>query len=144
MKFIEKLDRLCYHEGLSERALAAQLQISPSAVSRWRSRNALPRRAVMKKLADRFQLRVEDLLDDSKDLPVSAFQNDLAEASKLASATFPLNKEAAQILFEKQVSDQTWLRQRSEFANFLRAEAKRMRQKAIDYDSQADELDPPI
>ena len=58
--------------GLTQQALGTCLDLSHRAVGKWLSGESIPRAEVAKKLADFFEVAVEDLLDDTRELPQSA------------------------------------------------------------------------
>ena len=66
MTFSEKLMRLRKREGLSQEELAAYLEVSRQAVSRWEQGTALPDAGNLRKLRQRFGVSVDWLLEDAK------------------------------------------------------------------------------
>lgn len=77
MIFPKKIETLRAKRGWSQRAFAAALReagidVSQRAVSGWES-GAVPRPDIAKKLADFFDLSLETLMDDSRDLASVVF-----------------------------------------------------------------------
>ena len=66
MTFSEKLIRLRKREGVSQEELAAYLEVSRQAVSRWEQGTALPDAGNLLKLRQRFGVSVDWLLEDAK------------------------------------------------------------------------------
>ena len=66
MTFSEKLMRLRKREGLSQEELAAYLEVSRQAVSRWEQGTALPDAGNLRKLRQRFSVSIDWLLEDAK------------------------------------------------------------------------------
>lgn len=65
MNFSEKLLHLRKREGLSQEDLAAHLEVSRQAVSRWEMGTALPDVPNLLRISKRFDVTVDSLLDDS-------------------------------------------------------------------------------
>ncbi len=72
--FIQKLDLLRRQKGLSVRALATELGVGVGTVGGW-LKEFRPRPQVARRLADFFDVSVEDLLDDTRELPVRPEHN---------------------------------------------------------------------
>ena len=66
MTFAEKLLRLRKREGISQEELAAYLEVSRQAVSRWEQGTALPDAGNLRKLRQRFRVSVDWLLEDEQ------------------------------------------------------------------------------
>ena len=67
MTFSEKLMRLRKREGLSQEELAAYLEVSRQAVSRWEQGTALPDAGNLRKLRQRFSVSIDWLLTTVKE-----------------------------------------------------------------------------
>ena len=68
MLFLEKLRLLMKQNGQTTRSLGDRVGVSSAAVTGWVN-GARPRPAVAAQLAEFFGIDVEDLLDDTRDLP---------------------------------------------------------------------------
>jgi transcriptional regulator with XRE-family HTH domain len=68
VQFSEKITYLLQKRGLSHRALAEHLGLSNASVSAW-AKGSRPRAGVAVQLAAYFEVSVEDLRDDSRELP---------------------------------------------------------------------------
>ena len=66
MTFSEKLMRLRKREGLSQEELAAYLEVSRQAVSRWEQGTALPDAGNLRKLRQRFSVSIDWLLTEEQ------------------------------------------------------------------------------
>lgn len=61
MTFYQKLDMLCKNQGTTVTALAVELGFSNSAGTTWKKSKGLPRNSTLKKIADYFNISVEEL-----------------------------------------------------------------------------------
>ena len=68
----------------------------PSAIAQWKRRGGLPRPAVTVQLADFFNVRVDDLVDDSKELPQITWER-LRSVVEEAALPWPNDKKAQDI-----------------------------------------------
>lgn len=84
MTFSEKLIRLRKREGVSQEELAAYLEVSRQAVSRWEQGTALPDAGNLLKLRQRFGVSVDWLLEDAKGWEAQADRPVAPEASEEA------------------------------------------------------------
>ena len=84
MTFSEKLVRLRKREGVSQEELAAYLEVSRQAVSRWEQGTALPDAGNLLKLRQRFGVSVDWLLEDAKSWEAQADRPVAPEASEEA------------------------------------------------------------
>ena len=66
MTFSEKLIRLRKQEGISQEELAAYLEVSRQAVSRWEQGTALPDAGNLRKLRQRFHVSIDWLLTEEQ------------------------------------------------------------------------------
>ena len=66
MTFSEKLMRLRKREGRSQEELAAYLEVSRQAVSRWEQGTALPDAGNLRKLRQRFSVSIDWLLTEEQ------------------------------------------------------------------------------
>ncbi len=60
--FFEKLEKLCYQNGISIAALAKNIGLTQQATSRWKN-GSQPSPATIKKLAEYFNVSIEYFLD---------------------------------------------------------------------------------
>ena len=70
MEFGEKLQLLRKRHGLTQEQLAAKLYVSRTAVSKWESGTAVPRISKCRKLADIFNITLDEMMvwgDNSND-----------------------------------------------------------------------------
>ena len=84
MTFSENLIRLRKREGVSQEELAAYLEVSRQAVSRWEQGTALPDAGNLLKLRQRFGVSVDWLLEDAKGWEAQAARPVAPEASEEA------------------------------------------------------------
>ena len=68
--FSDKLRRLMRDHGETTRSLGAAVGATSGAVTGW-TNGAMPRPDAMRRLADYFGVKVEDLLDEARELPGS-------------------------------------------------------------------------
>ena len=68
MTLAEKLKNLMRQDGITTRSLGARVGVTSAAVTGW-CNGASPRPAVTAKLAEFFGVSVDDLLDDTRELP---------------------------------------------------------------------------
>lgn len=69
MSFGEKLSQLRKQRGLSQEALAADLEISQSSISNYESGNQqLPNGAILEKIANYFEIPIEELFSQEKNI----------------------------------------------------------------------------
>lgn len=118
--------------GLTTRSLATAVSVSNGTVFGW-ANGARPRPEVASRLAAYFEVVVDDLLDDSRDLPPDEIERRYAEAKGVAEHYPADNQTARQLAFEKHL-------ERSSFAKTLRDTAKRLRDEAERLDQIADVL----
>ncbi len=72
MTVIEKVDYLLKCLDLSERQFAKKYRIRKNIITKWREGQATPKRENVAYLCDKFNLSVEDFLDDNSTLDISA------------------------------------------------------------------------
>jgi len=118
--FAEKLRRLMRDRGETTRSLGAAVGATSGAVSGW-VYGAKPRPTVAKQIAAHFGVTVEQLLDETQDLPggeLSAAEQFLAEAPGAVAAARALeekgNTEAGQHTFEEYLQHLRALREEVE------------------------------
>lgn len=63
MTFYQKLEILCKNRGTNITALTKELGFSSSAGTTWKKSKGLPRNSTLKKIADYFEITVDDLED---------------------------------------------------------------------------------
>lgn len=63
MTFYQKLEILCKNRGTNVTALTRELGFSSSAGTTWKKSKGLPRNSTLKKIADYFEISVDDLED---------------------------------------------------------------------------------
>ena len=61
MTFYQKLEMLCKSRGTTVTALATELGFSSSAGTTWKKSKGLPRNSTLKKIADYFEIGIEEL-----------------------------------------------------------------------------------
>ncbi len=62
MEFFSKFESLCKEKGITPTHAARDIGITQQAVSMWKKRGSIPKYEILKKIADYFEVRVEDLL----------------------------------------------------------------------------------
>ncbi len=62
MEFFSKFESLCKEKGITPTHAARDIGITQQAVSMWKKRGSIPKYETLKKIADYFEVRVEDLL----------------------------------------------------------------------------------
>lgn len=102
MRFSEKLTRLMAQRRLTQGALAAALDVSQPSVGRWLN-DAKPHRGTALLLAEYFQVPVEDLLDDGRELVFERVAADMRRAAEVADRSKLSSQEAKQMLFESEL-----------------------------------------
>lgn len=83
MGFYQNYLRLCNGKNISPSAAAIDVGIEKSTVTRW-SQGTIPRQATLQKVADYFNVSVEDLLTDSKNTPTVSGEGVTDEDIKFA------------------------------------------------------------
>lgn len=69
MTFLDKFTLLTQRKGLSPRAVALHVGFDPSAIAQWKKRGSRPNPATAAQLAAFFEVGVEDLMEDGRELP---------------------------------------------------------------------------
>lgn len=69
MPFPDKLRLLMRRHGLTQTSLGASLGLSQRAVGKWLAGDSTPGAEIGPRLADFFDVSVDDLLDDTRELP---------------------------------------------------------------------------
>ena len=90
MTFYQKLEMLCKSRGTTVTALATELGFSSSAGTTWKKSKGLPRNSTLKKIADYFEIGIEEL-EDGVSVPIDYASVD----------TSAFNQEVWQHLLEK-------------------------------------------
>ena len=93
MNFYDKVNALCYQNGVAMTTLAVNLGFSKSVVTNWKKTDATPRPSTVKKVADYFGVSVDYLLggtttattEDNKKIELSPKEEQLLELSKTLS-----------------------------------------------------------
>lgn len=118
--------------GLTTRALGSAVGVTSAAVTGWTS-GAKPRPDATARLAAFFEVSVDDLLDDRRDLAADDTERRYTQAHAVAEQYPEDNPKARQLAFEKHL-------ERSAHAKTLRDTAKRLRDEAERLDQIADVL----
>ncbi len=119
---------LMRRRGLTTRDVGNAIDLDHSAVARW-LKGTRPYAASVAKLAEYFGVVVDDLLDESRELPPDPTEERFS-AAKAAAAKMPVDQPlAGQAVFEKTLERSLYIAQ-------IRRVAERLRQLA-------DEIDPP-
>lgn len=71
MGFVDNLDALIAHRGITQEEVARAAGVTPGAVSGWRN-GSTPRRGTIRRLCDSFGLTEDDLLSDAVGLAAQA------------------------------------------------------------------------
>lgn len=103
----EKLRLLCARFELTQEHLGQELGIAHTTVGRWLAGTSRPYDRHARKLAEKYGLKPEELLDDTVPLPAritDGRENILKRAAELAGKRHPNNQEAAQELFEAETT----------------------------------------
>ena len=67
MSFYDKLKALCEKKSVAPSVFARELGIPQSSVATWKKRGNLPKYETLKKIADYFDITIEELLDLDKE-----------------------------------------------------------------------------
>lgn len=133
MSFPEKLRALMRRHGLTQTSLGVHLGISQRAVGKWLAGDSSPGADVGKRLADFLRVPIDDLFDDSRELPPDPVDEERRARYAAAAAIaekIPANQPLArQATFQNLVERGQHLVAMKELAARLRA--------------MADEIDPP-
>ena len=135
MNFVHKLERLMRIRGETQRSLAAALELSHRAVGGWLS-GSKPRGGTALLIAEHFSVPVDDLLDDSKELPLDRQLGELRGASEKVQSDYPENPEAQENAFD--LSEERKRRKRA--ADGLRKVISELASIAYDLDTADDRL----
>ena len=130
--FHAKLDLLRKRQGLSVRALATALHVGVGTVGGW-LKDIRPHPEAAKRVADFFAISVDDLLDDTKDLP----PHPLRQAALAAQEAFPEDPRAAQATADS-------INYRRHWKTTSLETARALRQKADELMAMADQLEVPF
>ena len=87
MTFSQRLDSLCKEAGTTATRLGIDLGFSKSAGSLWKNSTGLPRNSTLKKIADYFDMTVDELLEDV-DTPVDYDSIDTSAFNQQVWQTF--------------------------------------------------------
>ena len=96
MTLQEKVQRLRKSRGWSQEELAARLDVSRQALSKWELGTAVPDTANVIKLCRLFDVSADVLLDDA-----AALDEQSAASRKLLSSRWPVSTRALRLLEEK-------------------------------------------
>jgi len=118
--FAEKLKSLMRAHGDTTRSLGEAVGVTSAAVTGWR-KNAVPRPDVARQIADHYEVSVEALLDDSRELMATVIEepeHHLASAPLAAAAALARDQHGAtaagQAAFEKYLSTLRGMRTEAE------------------------------
>lgn len=98
MHFPEKLRLLMRRHGLTQAALGTHLGVSQRAVGKWLAGDSAPGAEIGPRLADFFEVQVDDLLDDTRELPPPTHRQAVMEDIPADSRWLDLPKEVKQRL----------------------------------------------
>lgn len=119
--------------GLTQQALGTYLGVSHRAVGKWLAGDSRPGAALVVKLAERFELSVDLLTDDTRDLPIYEVVARMEEAKAVAERWPADQPKIRQEIFTRQL-------ERAHHAMHLREAAKRLRGEADRLDALAAEI----
>ena len=105
MTFYQKIESLCKKRGITVTTLAANLGFSSSAGTTWKKSKGLPRNSTLKKIADYFEISVEEL-ETGVSVAIN-YDTDTLTAPEVASDSSDEEKELIgifELLGEKQRS----------------------------------------
>lgn len=121
MTFGEKINLLKRHNGLSDRRLAEELDMSPKAIGNLIRRGATPRPWTARRLADFFGVGVSDLLDDTFEIDLAELENRREKEANESSRSIKASAHSAdsvrapgkikQVVFELDLERRIQLRQ---------------------------------
>ena len=68
--FWEKFETLCKSKGLKPQQLRGVLEVSSGTISNWKTKNIIPSKRILDKIADHFKVTVEYLISDENTSPI--------------------------------------------------------------------------
>jgi transcriptional regulator with XRE-family HTH domain len=83
MKLNEKLKTLRLHHGYSQQKLAEKMYISRQAVAKWENGDSIPDYEHLKKIAEIYEMKVDDIMDESIDVFASFEVKETMKITKL-------------------------------------------------------------
>ena len=95
MMFWDNFYTLCTKNGTSPNAVAKKLDVSSGSVTAWKN-GTNPRPAVLKKIAEYFNISVEELISGQKEKATTVSGDDLSEA-KQAMINWVINAPDSEI-----------------------------------------------
>jgi len=83
MKLNEKLKTLRLHHGYSQQKLAEKMYISRQAVAKWENGDSIPDYEHLKKIAEIYEMKVDDIMDESIDVFASFEEKETMKITKV-------------------------------------------------------------
>lgn len=83
MKLNEKLKTLRLHYGYSQQKLAEKMYISRQAVAKWESGDSIPDYEHLKKIAEIYEIKVDDMMDENMDVFSSLEEKQTMKVTKI-------------------------------------------------------------
>ena len=136
----EKLNLLCVRFDLTQERIGEQLNVAHTTVGRWLKGTSLPYKRHALKLAELYDLKPEELLDDNVPLPARITDGRgqiIKRAAEQAKRLYPNNPEAGQEHLEGTTAVGHW-----KIAALDTAES--LRQKATELIMLAERLERPF
>lgn len=130
--FSAKLQSLMRQSGLTTREMGAALGLDHSAVARW-LKGTRPYPSSAAKVAEFFGVRIDLLLDDTRELP----EHPLRAVSLAVQEAYPNDPRAGQLAFEARNYRRLWKSSSLDTAKALRA-------LAAELIARADQLELPF
>lgn len=100
MDFFNKFELLCKEKGMTPTRVARDIGISQQTVSMWKKRSSTPKYETIKKIADYFDVTVEELLDIDKE-----FTDSILSRRKLKNTGENKNKIIKELLKEERAEN---------------------------------------
>ena len=95
--FYSVIEQLCKEKQINFKVLAKELEITPTAISRWKK--YYPKSEILKKIADYFDVSTDFLLGRSMKVSKDILDNDLLEIQKAREKmTYKEKKKMMKIL----------------------------------------------
>jgi transcriptional regulator with XRE-family HTH domain len=139
----EKLRILTSRLNLTQETLGERLGIVHTTVGRWLAGKSRPYQRHIIQIAEIFGLSVDDLADDSKEIPASAWER-MKSSNIQAQLKYPNNKQAADENFDAQLFENLAQRTMREHAKSLRDLADVLTEQADDFREKAAKIESRI
>lgn len=133
MHLTEKLRLICSRYDLTQEDFAKELGIAQTTVGRWLNGTTRPYDRHLIKVAEKFAVPIDDLLNDGRELPkhiTDGRDQILRRASEAAAARYPGNPEAGQEAFEALAASGLWQVAAKDIVAALRKQAEELLQLA--------------